>query len=278
MKVLRELFVFLMFLLTVTSYRILGLFSYPGKSHLDLIIPVMKQLAANGHNITVVSPTSLSTPQERYTDLSFQEAIPLRQEVYTTNEMNCIQSRIWTSYLDLFIKDNLIDAYCKAAYESDALQKLLHSEEDFDLVITEMFNSDCILAVNKKYKAPVIGMATSIMMPWHPARFGVPDNPSYLPTLFLDYSNRMKFFERVENTLVSLTHKFWFIMRQIKDDEIGAKYMNEFIEVASRFANNASLLLVNSHYSLNGPRALTPNVIEIGGAHIGKPKRLPMMQ
>lgn len=37
-------------------------------------------------------------------------------------------------------------------------------------------------------------------------------------------------------------------------------------------AKKISLLLVNTHYSLSGPRALSPKVIEVGGVHIKEPK------
>lgn len=35
-----------------------------------------------------------------------------------------------------------------------------------------------------------------------------------------------------------------------------------------------SLLLVNTHYSLSGPRSLSPKVIEVGGVHIKEPKAI----
>lgn len=39
-------------------------------------------------------------------------------------------------------------------------------------------------------------------------------------------------------------------------------------------AKNTSVLLVNQHYSLSGPKPLPPNVIELGGLHIQKSKPL----
>ncbi|KAL3266344.1 hypothetical protein HHI36_010522 [Cryptolaemus montrouzieri] len=275
MEVFRYLCVLFIVISTVRSYRILGLFCYTGKSHFDVIKPIMTHLAEIGHNVTVVSPFTLKHSQERYTDLSFHKDVSVRKEVHPTNEMNTIESRIITAYLDPFLSNEEADAHCKAAYESNAVKKLLDSEELFDLIITEMFITDCMLALNQKYNVPVIGIVSSIMLPWNTGRFGVPDNPSYIPTLFLDYSHRMSFFGRLENTLVSLAHKISFSFRIKRDDEIGAEYLKGDTDSVSKFANNASLLLVNSHYSLNGARPLTPNVIEIGGVHVGHPEQLP---
>lgn len=40
-------------------------------------------------------------------------------------------------------------------------------------------------------------------------------------------------------------------------------------------AYNISLIFVNTHFSIDYPRPLVPNIIEIGGVHIGTPKPLP---
>lgn len=39
-------------------------------------------------------------------------------------------------------------------------------------------------------------------------------------------------------------------------------------------AKTTSVMLVNTHYSLNGVRPNTPAVIEVGGLHIREPKKL----
>lgn len=37
-------------------------------------------------------------------------------------------------------------------------------------------------------------------------------------------------------------------------------------------SKKVSLILTNTHYSLNGPRPLSPKVIEVGGVHIKEAK------
>lgn len=39
-------------------------------------------------------------------------------------------------------------------------------------------------------------------------------------------------------------------------------------------AYNTSLQLVNSHFSVNNARPLVPNVVEVGGLHVGEPRPL----
>lgn len=43
----------------------------------------------------------------------------------------------------------------------------------------------------------------------------------------------------------------------------------------SELVSNTSLMIVNSHFSLNEPRPTIPNFIEVAGIHIGEPKEVP---
>lgn len=38
---------------------------------------------------------------------------------------------------------------------------------------------------------------------------------------------------------------------------------------------NTSMVFVNGHFSLDGPRPLVPNMVEIGGIHVKSPKPIP---
>lgn len=51
------------------SVRVLGLFPYPGESHFHFMKPIMQELAAHGHNVTVVSHFPDPHPPPNYSDL-----------------------------------------------------------------------------------------------------------------------------------------------------------------------------------------------------------------
>lgn len=40
-------------------------------------------------------------------------------------------------------------------------------------------------------------------------------------------------------------------------------------------AYNMSLILSNTHFSIDFPRPLVPSIVEVAGLHIGQPKPLP---
>ena len=57
--------------------------------------------------------------------------------------------------------------------------------------------------------------------------------------------------------------------------KIASKYFGSNLPSLESIAKNVSLVLVNTHYSLNRPRPLVPAVIQVGGLHIKEPNRLP---
>ncbi|XP_044750031.1 UDP-glycosyltransferase UGT5-like isoform X3 [Coccinella septempunctata] len=275
MKLLSALYFLSISIHLSECYKILGLFPYPGKSHLDVIKPLMKELSRRGHEVVVVSQYPLEEPMQRYTDLSLKGSFPQFLEVYPMNNFNPIVSRILYQYLNVFFSGKLSDEYCEAALGSKVIKNLLESNQTFDLVFHEPFLSDCLLALNEKFKAPIMAITTSVMLPWNNERFGNPDNPSYIPTLWMHYSDRIPFLERVENFLVAYGHILWFRMKQKHQDQIVRKHLGEDHPPLSKYGNNMSLILVNTHFSLNLARPLVPNVVEVGGLHITNAKPLP---
>lgn len=67
----------------------------------------------------------------------------------------------------------------------------------------EQFNADCMMGVAWKLNAPVIGLSTTVPMPWHYDRVGSPLIPSFMPSLFVGYSDEMSFVQRLNNWLAT---------------------------------------------------------------------------
>ncbi|XP_045481095.1 UDP-glycosyltransferase UGT5-like isoform X7 [Harmonia axyridis] len=257
---------------TIHCYRILGLFPYPGKSHSDVILPLMRELSRRGHEVDVLTHFPSGYVNPNYTDLSIRGSYPIFLNTEPTNNLDPFSSRILFMYLDVIGMGLLADNYCDAAFKTETVKTLISSNQTYDLIIHEPFSSDCFLALNEKLKAPVIEISTSVMLPWHYGRFGNPDNPSYIPTLFLDNSDQMTFLHRVENTIVAYAHMFWFKKKQRDHDRIVGKYLKEH---SPGYRSKVDLMLVNSHFSLNFARPFVPNVVEVGGLHLGQPEKLP---
>lgn len=88
---------------------------------------------------------------------------------------------------------------CELALNSTAIQNLLNTRPKYDVILMEQFNSECMMGVAWKLKAPIIGLSSCVMMPWHYDRVGQPLIASYVPALFLGLSENMTYAERLGN-------------------------------------------------------------------------------
>nr|AVT42226.1 UDP-glucuronosyltransferase 328B1 [Lissorhoptrus oryzophilus] len=271
-----KLRIFLINILTFVSvfsececYNILVIFGHPGKSHYDVFKPLFQELGERGHNITILS------------HVSTKGDIKNGRDVLISNEamMHILDVNWFTgSRLQQYMEANLIaylgDMTCEPGLQSKELQNFLKEDNQFDVILVEFFNSNCFYGIINKFKAPFIGLSSCSMMAWHSQWFGSPDNPSYIPSIYMAHLPPMTFLERVENTLVHLAHKLWYTIFMEKP---GSKLSKQYIGFEPADPYNASLYLVNTHYSLHGVKPLVPGIVEVGGIHVAtkEPKKLP---
>ena len=57
----------------VNGARILGIYHFPSKSHHILGSTLLKELAARGHQVTMLSPFPLEKPPPNYVDIDLPE-------------------------------------------------------------------------------------------------------------------------------------------------------------------------------------------------------------
>ncbi|XP_077286332.1 UDP-glycosyltransferase UGT5-like [Arctopsyche grandis] len=245
----------------VDSARILGFFPTDTQSHYMVYSRLMKTLASRGHQVTVVSLFPETTNIENLNDIglngsyiiptmTFEQLIDMTE---FTNERDII---------DLCLKA------CETVLTHPATVEVL--QQDFDLFITEVFGSDCFLSIGHKLGTPTVGIITSVLLPWMSDMIGTPDNPSYIPGYFYWFSQHMTFYERMYNSLTNFGMKLYYNMYSVEPSQIIAEKAFGSLPSLKRLSQNYSLLLTNTHNSINPVRPLVPQVIEIGGMHIPK--------
>lgn len=114
----------------------------------------------------------------------------------------------------------------------------------------------------------MIGVSISVLLEWQNHPLGNPTSSAFVPGGFTDFPSNMNFWQRLKNELLSKTVNYQFnslASRQKKyvDENFGPGYPSIY-----DLSKEMALVFVNSHYSLNGIRPLTPGVVEIGGIHI----------
>lgn len=162
---------------------------------------------------------------------------------------------------------------------SKSVQELIHRDDlEFDLVINEEFFHDAFLMFGHKFKAPTITLSAFGHADYFDRQMGLLTPLSHVPHVFLSYGEKMSFSERWYNTIFSiydyLLRHFIHLPTQNKMAKQHFGHLRELPTIEDML-KNVSLILVNTHRSIQPPRPAMPGIINIGGAHVKEPKPLP---
>ena len=139
---------------------------------------------------------------------------------------------------------------CEQDFRTDKIRKFLNDSGPFDVIVTQMFTSDCYLSFMHKFEAPVVGVSTFGIMEWVCEKFGLPSNPAYVPNVFSDLVNPITFARRIDNFLMGIFQKLYYENLMASNGEKTAKeYFGEGLPSLSKIAFNVSMLLVNAHFN-----------------------------
>ncbi|KAI8432279.1 hypothetical protein MSG28_004706 [Choristoneura fumiferana] len=198
----QDLWLFLVLTSTVRSLNILGIFPYHGTSHFLVFRVYLRELANRGHNVTVISHFPEKNPPANYQDISLAGTIEVLKDDMPVEKSytSIINTALFLTFTG---KEN-----CEVMVKNKQVQDLVHSKAKFDVVVVEQFNSDCAFGIAYKLKAPVVGMMSHILMPWHYQRLGIPYNTAYVPFHFLEGGTKPSLYQRVERVLFDTLKKF----------------------------------------------------------------------
>ncbi|XP_008197586.2 UDP-glycosyltransferase UGT5 [Tribolium castaneum] len=254
------------------SYKLLFMCPMPSPSHFFLIFRLAKEFADGGHQVTVISPFPQKTPIKNYRDIQILEVIDSFEEI----------KKILFNMADKGPLDNL-DLIYRAGLgattqilENKNVQSLINSNETFDAFIIEQFTSEALLGIGHRFGAPIIlmsGFGTTNLLNHFVAN---PAPSSYVWNVVMKPSTTYKnFWDRMHNFLLSNYIDFqreqYFMPEHRK---LFKKYFNSDVELDD-IVYNVSLILGNSHVSLYKAVPQVPNIINIGGFHVGPLKELP---
>ncbi|XP_046662990.1 UDP-glucosyltransferase 2-like [Homalodisca vitripennis] len=251
------------------SARILALLPVNSRSHFIVMEPLLMALQKRGHHLTVVS----SFPQKYF--LQNYTYIDLSAQVSAGNfSLQFIRNKMSNPFNTPIFYMNYHRIVCEHALKNDRVLNLI--KENFDLAIGEMFGSNCFNYVFYKLRVPFINWVVSTPLPWIDTRFGIPDNPSYIPNFLMDYSSNLTIFQRVFNTVILLYAKTtYFFFSDLSAHKLAEESFGEHMPMMNEVNQQTSLILFNSHFTLSQSRPLPPNAVEVGGIHIKDRSHLP---
>lgn len=253
--------------------RVLAVFPYNGYSHFAMIEPLLVALAERGHHVTVISPFPRRTRVVRYADVDVSDALPpVIGGLNVTTETASGPVNAMAGLRSLCEMNHRV---CEATFEHPRVRALVGRGGSFDVVFAEAFATDCFAVFAHVYGAPLVSVRTSDYSPQLNRRVANPQNPAYLVNHLLAYAGHgMSFVRRLVNALAThLGAVGYHAFSDGPSTELARRHFGPGTPpVPDIVRRRTALVLVNGHRtSLTQPRPLGPNVVEVGGIHIGRP-------
>lgn len=156
-------------------------------------------------------------------------------------------------------------------------QRILHSGLKFDLIIIDNCVSYAFLGVSHHFGAHTIMFST---MGLNQALSVYTRNPfptSYVPLAIFPFSDRMSFLQRCINSWSNVFLRLLEYYSAVHKHRTVLKRHFPRAGSLDDLLKNVSLVFANSHFVVESPRPKMPMVKQVGGLHIKKPKKLPVV-
>ncbi|XP_022114873.2 UDP-glucosyltransferase 2 [Pieris rapae] len=251
--------------------RILAVLPTNTKSHYAMYGRIIDALVSRQHHLTVISHFPRKDPPVNLEEISLAGTIP---EI--TNNLTRQQSTFKPDFvrnLEQIIKECL--QACEVVSRMPSVRALLNSTAHFDLIIVEVFGSECFLPLGRRFNAPVVGLLSSVVLPWVNGQIANPEAPSYIPSYVTSYGQRMNLWDRFLNTFAIIWAKAIYRYKSQMPSQVIADMLFGPGDNLELLAQNYSLILANSHFSINEIRPLVPALVEVGGVHLNDALKMP---
>lgn len=170
--------------------------------------------------------------------------------------------------------------FTEAAFNSSSVQEFIKTDNShFDIVITELFFQEAFLMFGHKYKAPVVMLSSFGLGHYINEQMGNPLVLSTVPFEFIDFFGPMNTWQRIKNVLWTffdlVGRKLYCLPAQQQLAEKNFDNLPKPLPQLAELERNISMILINTHFSIDTIRPNIPSLVEVGGVHIKPPKELP---
>ncbi|KAJ8893343.1 hypothetical protein PR048_005934 [Dryococelus australis] len=190
--------------------RILGVFPVPSLSHQVVYRALMTELASRGHELVVITPEPIRDPAPaNYTqiDVSFMFDFYRKQFNFASMKLDRM-----SQYDVIVALLGVGERLCEMLLDHKPVTELIspNSMVHFDLVFVEWLDMLSLYSFAHKFSAPMIGISSLPPFGIGYSAVGNPINPSYIPDIFMPYSDQMTFFERMDNFIYYMRMNYFF--------------------------------------------------------------------
>jgi len=261
----------------VAGSKILLSAPFGPKSHQNMYIPLIGELAKRGHHVTFI--TNYESSELKKLSNVRQIVFPqlaidmnkmpnsfnhlLSQDLFKFEAITFLVNIFWT-----MMKETL-----EAVYSHQDIKEMM-SNEAFDLVMMSSRYSPAGLPFAWHFKAPIIQISPGPLDAGTASLLGDDENYSYVPFLMTSFSDKMSLKERTINFLISKFFEFMMSLQKSMLLPIAREKFFPNLPPFDEIEKETALILINSHPTFSYPRTLAPQFIEVGGPHCRPPNQL----
>lgn len=262
-------------LVAAEGARILAVFPMPARSHHIAFCAVTKALADKGHEVTIITgldkDNKILPANNKIVSIGnlFASLVEDELESFWEQEKSSFEQLLFLVKIGKMLVNGTLN---------NPLFKAEIKNKKYDLILSEVFFfQEGFMGLAHHFNCPVVAFNPFGASPQINAVMGNPVNPSWVPSPFLGFSDRMSFVERAFNSLM-------YVLSDIMYNQYHIPLQQSLIEehfpgappLQDMLRSQLLLTLVNNHFTLAYPTPMSPNVLEVGGMHItDKPKPLP---
>ena len=262
-----------------SAYKILVLSPITAPSHTDVVQPLVRALADRGHSITYWSGLK-GRPQVSNNNNFRILYSPALDRINSEYEIGLHD----THFPLLFDFPVRMENYCAAIYQDPVFHQLMtkSNDERYDLVIIEGLFNDCVLPLVPVFDVPFIYVNSfAPTPPWLLDAVGSP--LAHSPNSGFGFTGEVNFWQRTFNIvsgLVAVYFRHWFVVPVV--DRVASKMLSmgdgnvtSVEEIEDRYL---SLVMTNTHFSIDYNLQTSDAIVHIGGIHCVPPMPLPSVR
>lgn len=254
--------------------NILVLSPITAPSHSNFFKPIVKELTRRGHSVTYWNGLKADKETGRTKNLRHLYS----DEIGVINSDHQVGFKDRDKPFELFLAfyDRTIK-YCTAIYQDPIFHQLMTSDEQFDIILIEGVLNECVLPIVHAKKAPFIYLNSIAPTPWLLDAVGSPQAYDHFPNPAFSFTDEMTIWQRMMNAasgVFIIYFRNYVLMPTV--DRIASKMLggSNYSSVIDTENRHLSLIITNTHFSINYQLPKSSAIIEAGGLHCRSSKPL----
>lgn len=254
--------------------RIVVLYPLGSKSHFYAVMPIIEKLVERGHNVTVFTPFKGITKNVKNVREVILESLAKKIDEVDIDWFAMQKQGATQFFKMMFSSIELAALACEELITNPVFRQIVETRE-VDLFIVDGIGNEFTYPVIDKLGVPFVLHGASSAFPATLGALGAPIDYASVPIVFMDFDDKMTFFQRLINFLTGELIKL--VRDHFVFKKLDAILQREFpgVKPIVQLEGEASLLITNTHPITNWPRSLPPTIIPIAALHTRPAKQLP---